>query len=723
MNNEARIILENKAFRLTLSERGFAHSLVLKATGTECISQRGIPFFSLTENRLYNNEQKLAHPTGSIALSAIRIRKEGDRLIVGFELIDFEAVVKVEIKERYMLFSLEDFIVRADSFGLGTTPMLPPVNSFRLVQLGVSLTEKFGEWLNVAYIGDAAVNVLAACPYVKVGAESADIGRTLYGESVSGIGLKGKEVALIVSKSDELMDTIGELEEDLDLPRGVKSRRSKEINRSYYWVCDIDPKNAGEHIACAKRGGFKYMLIYYSAFLNEPGAFRGVGNYGEYRPSYENGRDSLESMLGEIKQAGIVPGLHILHTHIGLRTKYLTRIADHRLNLKRHFTLSRGASESDSDIYVEENPEGMPIYEKARILRFGGELIKYESYSEEPPYRFTGCERGFNGTFKKSHETGDIGGVLDISEYCANSAYINQRTSLQDEIASEIADIYNLGFEFIYFDGSKGVDPPAEINVGLAQWRVYRKLKRKPLFCEGAAKSNYSWHMLSGGNAFDILDADVFKEMTVQHPFAEAKRMANDLTRVNFGWWALSNKMRPDIIEYGTALAAASDSPGAFRCDMHVLRTHPRLDDILEVTRRWELARECGFITEDIKKELQKTEIEHTLLLNENGELELAAYEEAVGAAGGSREISAFVFERGEMSYASILHKSGEGTLSLPKCLEGAFYTDELYLQKRLVTSKNGELTVPVGKRRYLITKLSKAELLSALEESKLLNM
>ena len=87
--------------------------------------------------------------------------------------------------------------------------------------------------------------------------------------------------------------------------------------------------------------------------------------------------------------------------------------------------------------------------------------------------------------------------------------------------------------------------------------------------------------------------------MIAKYPFAEAPHMANDFTRVNFGWWACQGAQRADIFEYGTALAAACDCPGAFISGFgeafKVLRSTPRIEDILETFRRWELARESGF--------------------------------------------------------------------------------------------------------------------------------
>ncbi len=132
----------------------------------------------------------------------------------------------------------------------------------------------------------------------------------------------------------------------------------------------------------------------------------------------------------------------------------------------------------------------------------------------------------------------------------------------------KIANIYDAGFQFIYFDGSEGVNPPPfGINVGLAQYRVFKRLEPQPLFAEGAAKSHFSWHMLSGGNAFDIFRPEVLKEETRKWPAEEASRMRHDFTRINFGWlgyWAPGEATigtQPDMLEYVTSIAAAWDCP------------------------------------------------------------------------------------------------------------------------------------------------------------------
>ncbi|MBE6609801.1 MAG: hypothetical protein E7634_03945 [Ruminococcaceae bacterium] len=716
------IILENEKFRLELSQDCVAKSLVLKSNGAECLYKDApMPFFSLTEERPFNNEIKLAHPNKRTTFGANRVRMEYGRLIVGFELIDFEAVVDVNITPRYMVFILKEFIVKPDSFGLGVLPMLPPVYEFRLVQLPVAPRERFGEWLNVVWDGEAAVNVLGASPYSLISSEKRRGYRILFGDTLRDVKLKNTGVALIVSEPGELLDAIDVFEKDLDLPRGAESRRSPLLNRSYYWASNVTPETVDTHIEYALKGGFRFMSIYYCSVVKDIGGYLNNGEYGVYRDEYRNGREDLVKMLKKIKAAGITPGLHVLHTHIGLRTHYLTPSADHRLNLVKRFTLSKPISANDTTIYVEEDTEGCPEYEKLRVLRFMGELISYESFSTERPYCFNGCKRGFNDTVAKAHDIGTIGGILDVSEFVGNSAYIDQRTSLQDEIAEGIAKIYDAGFEFMYFDGSEGTNPPFDINVGLAQWRVYRKLGRKPIFCEGAAKSHFSWHMLSGGNAFDVWSPECFKEMIAKHPFAEAPRMANDFTRLNFGWWGIRDGQRADIVEYGTALAAAWECPGAFQANLNMLASHPRTDDILETFRRWEDARVSGFVTPEIKAELKKTEVEHTLLIDEKGDYELVAYEHIKNALRGDGRVTVFVFERNGKTCALCWNNTGRGDICVPINAQNVSYVESLGGDELPIKREGGAIIIETDRKRYLITELSRAELIEAFENAELL--
>ena len=241
---------------------------------------------------------------------------------------------------------------------------------------------------------------------------------------------------------------------------------------------------------------------------------------------------------------------------------------------------------------MEENPVDSPLHDEVRVLAFGGEGFSYESYTTEPPYRFTGVKRKVFDTKATSHQKGEIGGILDISEYGSRSIYINQDNDLQDEIAEKIARIYDCGFEFLYLDGSEGVHSPTGINVSLAQYKVASKLARMPIFMEGAAKSHFGWHLQAGANAFDVFPPEVFKEKILEFPYAEAPRMADNMTRLDFGWWNIKPETTPEMWNFADSLAAEWHCPVTIQFSFQSLESNPHADELLAVLKKWEEYRE-----------------------------------------------------------------------------------------------------------------------------------
>ena len=226
--------------------------------------------------------------------------------------------------------------------------------------------------------------------------------------------------------------------------------------------------------------------------------------------------------------------------------------------------------------------------------------------------------------------------------------------------------------------------------------------------------------MLSGGNAFDIFSDEAFKAKIVEHPFEETERMAHDLTRVNFGWWAYRTTTQPDLTEYGIKLASSKNCPATYQMWIEALRSCPRGADVLEVMRRWEYVREKRLLTSEDKKALMDTSKEHILLINEDGKYELCEYKKLDTTAGGDANVRAFTFERLGKSYAVIWHTTGEGELMLPLANSDFKYEDEL--GGELIEAKvcgDGSL-IPLSKRRYISTELSADALKSALESAKL---
>ena len=726
----ADVVVENDAFRLVVGGDAAAKSLVVKATGEECVdASKRIPFLTVTQDRPFDNELKLIHPNKRVVYPATKVRCEGDALIFGFDHGMYEAKVAVKTAPGYMLFTLSDFLTdRRDSYSYVKMDV-PQASSCRFVQLPVRSRKNFGEWLNVCWDDRAVVCVAGASPHPDIDSDDLGGARALYAEAITGIRLRGCSAALIAAPGrDEFLDAMDAFECDLDLPRGVRSRRSDVVKEPIFHVSgDFSPTNIEKTIAYVKRGGFRLVTLSYHNVFKETASWGFCGDY-DWREDYPNGEADVRRVLDRFHAEGFKVGFHTLHPHIGLKSRYVTPVADSRLNKTRRFTLAAPIPQAGdvSEIAVFEPTADSPMFEPCRILQFGGELFSYERYSAEPPYKFTGVKRGAHNTLAAAHVRGEVGGILDVSEFGApGSCYLDQNTDLQEEVGAKLARAYNCGFDYVYLDGSEGVNHPFSFHVANAQHRFWKLLKPEPLFGEAAAKTHFGWHMLAGANAFDTFPPEVFKENLRRYPFAQAPITAQDMTRVDFGWWSFRAPCKPgktaggtigtqaDLWEYAVSVATAWDCAASIMMRLKELDSHPRTDDILEVMRRWADVRRRGLFREEWREELKDTAQEHHLLALSDGTYDLVKCDELLHGDM-QQPIRAFFFARGGENWVTYWNCTGEGKFFLPVDSGKVALFDKYAGAPIPVESVEGGIVVPAGSRLYLKTSLPRGEIEAA---------
>ena len=707
------VVIENARFKLVLGADARAKSLVVKETGEEMLDvTENLPAFSAVQERPFNNEVKLVLPHRRTEFRADRVRREGNDLFVGFELVSYEAQIRLTERPDYVLFELVDFPLGPR--GANDLQMTyPPVDVMKILNLPVKDRAHFGTWLNVSWDDRSALSLFAAEPYTWIDNAPRHGFHLMTAEAHRGVKLRGTKAVLMASATPTFLDAMDVAEKELGLPRGVESRRDPRMSHSNYWTSEINPSTVDRHIALAKKGGFTKMLIYHTAVCKHPGDYSTIADYEPDPKLYPNGLASVREMLAKIKAAGITPGLHVLQTFIGFDTHYVSPVADSRLNLKKHFTLAKPLGVNAADLYVQENPADSPTNALSRILAFGGELIEYTGFTTERPYRFTGITRGAKKTNVVAHPQGQIGGVLDVCEYCARSCYIDQNTDLQDEIADKIAKVYDCGFEFMYNDGSEGASAPYGIHVANAQYRLWKKFAKKPLFMEGAAKSHFGWHHQSGANAFDVFRPEIFKEMIVRWPLYEAPIMRQEFTQLDFGWWGTylpceegrqkTVGTQLDMWEFGTSKAAAWDCPATIQMSPEVMKRHPRADDLLAVMRRWEDVRTKRWLTAAQREALRDPKREFHLFETAPGAYELCEIE-MLPTPSGAKHLRGFLFERNGRRVVACWHTAGEGTLDWalgPKETLGAlryFETDKTQAEVKSAWSSATLSAKPQGR-------------------------
>jgi hypothetical protein len=693
------IVLENAEMRLEISPSGTARSLIHKASGQECLAQDvDVPMFTLTQDRPYDNELQLAYPAEVTHFSGTQVRRERESLLVEFNLVGYSASIAVKITDAYIAFRLEKLTYHG--YTSLRSKRKTPVDETLFIQLPVRTRKYFGEWLNVMWDEDVAVNLLATDPYARIRAKERQGYHLFQAGTDNNVQLEGVGAALIATATPHLLDRIAQVEEDYGLPQGVKSRRSREYGYSYYEATMITPLDAARHIQYAKQSGLRAMDVYYLSFASSAGHF-------PWRPEYPNRMDDLKKVVAQIKDAGILPGIHIHYNKTHKQDAYVTPKPDPRLNLVESFSLAESIDQSATVIPVEENPRLCTLDDERRILKIQNELVTYERYTTESPYRFENCKRGALGTQAASHEMSSRVGLLDVDTWPVFVRF-TQNTGIQEEVAARLKSIYEqAGFEFVYYDGAEDVPPPYWYTVSRAQWIVGQKLQPQPLFAEGACKSHFSWHILTRGNAFDVFKPEVIKAATRTYPAAEVTRAARDFTSINFGWigyWAPGKDTmgtQPDMLEYVTSRAAAWDCPIAMQSDLQAMDAHPRTPDNLEVIRRWEEVRAQKWLTQEQKMALRNLEQEHILLVNERGQFVLEPCAQIEKVAGTEAPARAFVFEYQGSIWVAYWHTSGEAELHI--ALASKQVTLMRDLGKPLPIKTQGKQTkLPLGERRFV---------------------
>lgn len=97
------IILENAQFKLVVGSDAVPKSLILKSNNQECLFYDSVvSLFTATQERPYNNEVRLAQLNKRTTYQADSIYQKDGKLVVGFEIIPYSAVISYNITPQYI---------------------------------------------------------------------------------------------------------------------------------------------------------------------------------------------------------------------------------------------------------------------------------------------------------------------------------------------------------------------------------------------------------------------------------------------------------------------------------------------------------------------------------------------------------------------------------------------------------------------------------------------
>ncbi|MBR4653880.1 MAG: hypothetical protein IKO72_11035 [Kiritimatiellae bacterium] len=620
------VTVENARCRLTISDDGFARSLVVKSTGREMLDTKArVPFSTITQNRAYDNEFKLMYAAKPWTLPASAIERRGDELRIRYRDEFFTAVVKLEVTDSYIGFRLDrfDYELEASGFKRKTE-----IDAFALAQLPLKRRGHFGRTLNVVWDDDAFAALMAARLETRIDAFDRESGSiVLFAGTEKAVGVDGAHAVLAVSDGrEDFLDCVDAMERDFDLPRGVRNRRHPLYAASYMTTSKVTAENIGEYIDIAREGGFRAIMTVGAAEL-----WRTVGHFPP-RKGYENGPADYRRVTDAIRAAGIIPGMHFFCTKVSRDDAYLAGgHPDPRMNLVCEVFLDRDASSTDTTLHLQSAPRLLRREKDRGLVQFGDELVMYGGFTDTPPYMLTNCVRGLWNSTALAHPRNSVGRHLDVDDWvrfirCGDSGIV-------DEIAERITSWINAGgARFFYMDGAEDVPEPFWYHVPRVQFNLWKRVKTDIVWSETALKSHFGWHMHTRGNAFDVFKGELQRPSMRKYILRTARQDADDFSAVDLGWlrlqlpvkpdpkkkavatqyaqsafWNGTMGLQPDVVEYVACKAAAWNCPIGFHMDAGDWRRHPRAADCLAAFKRWEDAKLEGRFT-SAQREMFKDE-------------------------------------------------------------------------------------------------------------------
>ena len=769
------VVFETDHLRLTIGQDGVVRSLMSKPEGREYVCPAG----RVSIARIYRGgrfEPSCDSKYGDVTkpwiyvdgrtFYASHVARDGDRLKVDFEEAAATATYRVAVTREYVAFEL-----------LGISG--EPVDRIDLLCLRLTGLPNRGAWINVAFNDQFGVCLCAG--NVRTNAEMDQTPEFVTMRSVAErwdaggeIAESGKDASRAESRSSRsgpegppvssqlrslsgtvavlfgcpdprsrFLDIMATVERDFDMPAGAENRRRPEQRLSYLWARRPTPENIDGYIQLAKRGGFRVITISYTAFATSAGHFA-------WNDAYPRGGADLKQVTDAIRDAGLKVGLHLHYSKASRNDAYVTPVPDDRLHQVRHFTLSEDIDPAADTVPVDQNPAGCTLDDQRRILKLGSELVAYDGYRTEPPFAFTGCERGHLNTTATRHKKGGQVGLLNVDTW-PRFIRFDQNTDIQDEVARRIGDIYRQTgpYEMVYFDGAEDVHAPFWYHVASAQQRVFRCLDPPPPVSEAALYWHFSWHLITRSNAYDVVaPADGMTDFCRLMPCPTAEERRKDFSRINFGWlgrFGGTAPAGPDVYEYVASRAAAWDCPISLHVALAEVEANPRAGDCLDAIRIWEDARASNRLTEAQRQTLRNVRPEdahyvpcfdqrgiwenilankgltavqeriladrqeHHLFLNERGQYELVPITEL---APGGTAIKAYWFQRAsrpDETYVLIWALGDDVKLRLPLAADSVRAMRPFGIAMPVQQSGNQTL-VTVSDRSYLVFAGSSAE-------------
>ncbi|MCE5346543.1 MAG: hypothetical protein LLG13_09700 [Bacteroidales bacterium] len=624
------IIIENKNFKYEIDKDGKNLLFTDKTTGTDYLKTDTLSYCAVltSDGKQYN---------------VTDVSLNGGLLKLGFSNAGVTAEVRITKSKDHIVFKVENVNGPVESLTFINVPLKlegMPYEPFAACALSMNL------YTRVRQLPALQTQLWATC-YKR-------------------FGITGAEVTLIGVPQKQILPVIREVMENAkDIPHSDKGGAWALLQKKGYGSYlmnfgTLTQETVDEWITMCKNLGFNQIDNHGG------GNFFTFGDFELNAEKWPGGWSDFKIINKRLHDAGISSIFHTYAFFIDKNSKLVTPVPSHDLGYFDSFTLSAPIDKNDTEITVNESTGSISMItgffvRNSITLRIGDELIQYSNVTDKPPYKFTGCKRGVNGTSAANHGLNEK--AYHLREMFGRFVP-GPDTELFKEIASRTSEIVNkCGFDGIYFDAIDGSDIlGGEENFWYYGtkfiFEVAKNLER-PVGMEMSSMSHLWWHYRSRWQAWDrpvrgykrfidihstgikspgIFLPDVIKSNEYEHGLWRGNskhiekyaQMENGglFLPLHFGWWGnqIWNPPQveptfPDDIEYLCCKMIGNNAGLSMLggVDKKTLDDNPLYGRLIPIIRQYEELRHKNYFNDTVRSLLRQPGKEFTLFQEEDG--------------------------------------------------------------------------------------------------------
>jgi hypothetical protein len=627
--SEESIVIENSNFKYEISNDGRNLHFTDKSDGKDYLDPETDSWCAyITQNGIKTN-------VSSVSL-------KGKRLILDFN--DAKVTAEILIRDK------KDHVI------MEVTSVNRPVESLSFINIPLKLEGMPYEPFAACVLSMNLFTQVRQLPALQT---------HLWASCHERFGMKGAKIALVGVSQRRILPVIQRVMESAeDVPHsdkgGAWAQMQKEGYGSYLMnFGTLSEETVDEWIGMCRSLGFNQIDNHGG------GAFFRFGDFELNMEKWPDGWESFKRINTRLHEAGISSIFHTYAFFIDKNSKYVTPVPSEDLGYFSSFTLKEPLDSRSDEIVVNESTENIStiigfFVRNSLSLRIGSELITFTGATKSPPYKFTGCKRGVNGTRPSSHTTNE--NAFHLREMFGRFVP-GPETALFDEIARRTAEIVNsCGFDGIYFDAIDGSDIlGGEENFWYYGtkfiFEVAKRLER-PVGMEMSSMSHHWWHFRSRWQAWDRpvrgykrfidIHSAAIKSMNVfSPPNIKSNEFEHGLWRghsplidkysamengglllpLHFGWWGNQTwnppqiePTFPDDVEYLCCKMIGNNAGLSMLggVEKKTLDENPLFARLVSIIRQYEELRQNNYFNDTIRALLRQPGKEYTLFREEN---------------------------------------------------------------------------------------------------------